>query len=238
MILAMLAILVTPSADGRLFNVASPQDLVKKSKLVFVGRVSSVRPSGISTSLSYVPWEGVTFHWMIAEVEVLEPFKSVRKGETVRIAMLSTDRDLINEPLMVFPEKGDVFLCCLLPTPVTNLFAALTAPYNESLSVITLHRFRPPLEGTQSSAQASRTFNDKFLRDKKQFSSIFDLVDEEAHVIAASAERFSRTFAAELAAKSSTDKMYLEWETVVSKGEWRSDVPKGTLMSTGSNSPK
>ena len=38
----------------------------------------------ISTSLSYVSWEGAMFHRMIADVKVLKPFKGTRKGEVVR----------------------------------------------------------------------------------------------------------------------------------------------------------
>jgi len=139
-ILVILAILGSLSAQGRPFQVIPPKELIAKSKRVFVGRVSSVRPSGIGTSLSYVPWKGAKFEWKIAEVKVLQPLKGTRKLEVVRVAMLSTESDLFNAPFMLFPEEGDILLFCVLPTPVTNLFAALTAPYNESLSIIPLHR--------------------------------------------------------------------------------------------------
>src|SRR5579859_4328361 len=168
--LAAAAILATHPAHGRLFQIVPLEDLVANSKLVFLGRVNSVRPSGITTRLSYVPWHGAKFHWMVADVQVIEGFKGTQKGQTVQVATLSIDEDLINPPFMLRAEKDDVFFFCVLPTPATNLFAALTAPNNESLSVIALHRAKHSAEDVQSWAEATRDFNDKLLRDDKRFS--------------------------------------------------------------------
>jgi hypothetical protein len=233
-ILMTLVILAAPSAQARLFQIIPPQDLIAKSKLVFVGEVRSVQSSDITTSLSYIPWEGVTFRWLVAEVEVIEPFKGTRKGEIVRTAMLSANQEVDNAPFMLSAEKGDVFLFCLLPTPITNLVAALSAPYNESLSVITLHRSRPEPAERLTSSEGMRYFNDKLLRDDKRFSSIFDLVDEKAQIVATASERFRNTFVTELSAEPSARLIYLEWETAVSTGGWRSDVPKGFTARLGS----
>ncbi len=233
--LAAAVLFVSPFAQGRGFQIVPPSDLIAKSKLVFVGRVTVVRPSGISTTLSYVPWEGVTFRWLAGEVEVMEPLKGTRRGEVIRVAMLTSDREVINHPFVLDAEKGDVFLFCLLPTPVTNLFAALTAPYNEALSIVALHRSRPYAQDVVSSEEARRGFNDKLLRDDKRFSLIFELVDHQGHVAAANAERLRSMFATELAAKASTEVMPLQWQTAVSIVGWRSDIPKGTSARTGSN---
>jgi hypothetical protein len=233
--LAAAMLLWSHSAQGRLFQIVPPSELIAKSKLVFVGRVTAVLPSGISTTLSYVPWEGVTFHWLAAKVDVMEPFKGTRKGEAIRVAMLTSDQEVINHPFVLDAEKGDLFLFCLLPTPVTNLFAALTVPYNEALSVIALHRSRPYTQGVVSSVGERREFSDRLLRDDKRFSPIFDLADQEAHVVAANAERLRSAFAAELAAKGSREVMPLQWQIAVSIGGWRSDIPKGTSAWTGSN---
>jgi hypothetical protein len=233
--LAAAVLIGSVSAQGRMFQIVPPSELIAKSKLVFVGEVTAIRPSGISTKLSYVPWEGVTFHWLAAEVKVTEPFKGTQKGEVVRVAMLTSDQEVINHPFVLDAEKGDVFLFCLLPTPVTNLFAALTAPYNEALSVIALHRSRPYAPGVVSSLEGRREFNDKLLRDDKRFSLIFGLLDQEAHVVAAKAERLRSTFRAELAAEGSSEVMPLEWQTAVSIGGWRSDTPKGASPGAGTN---
>jgi hypothetical protein len=233
--LVTATILATHPAHGRLFQIVPPAELVAKSRLVFLGRVNSVRPSGITTRLSYVPWHGATFHWMVAEVQVIEAFKGTQKGQTVQVATLSIDEDLANPPFMLRAEKGDVFFFCVLPTPATNLFAALTAPNNESLSVIALHRATHSAEDVQSSTEATRDFNDKLLWDDKRFSPIFDLVDGSGRVVAGGPDRLRSTFAAELATGGLTNVMYLEWETAVSLGGWQSDAPKGVTNWTGSN---
>jgi hypothetical protein len=232
--LAAVVILAAHPADGRLFQIVPPAELVAKSKLVFLGSVKSVRPSGITTKLSYVAWHGATFHWMIADVQVIEGFKGTQKGRAVQVAMLSTDQDLINPPFMLRAEKGDVFFFCVLPTPATNLFAALTAPNNESLSVIALYRAKHSAE-PQSSAEAIKDFNDNLLRADKRFSPIFDLTDSRGRVVAKSADRLRGAFAAELATRGATNVMHLEWETAISLGGWQSDVPKGFTNSMRSN---
>jgi len=119
--------------------------LFADAKLVFVGEVKSMKPSAINTTLSYIPYEGVRFQWQIVEVEVIEPFKGVQKGGIVKTAMLSIDelspvQSMYSPPGMLKPEKGDIFLFYLAPTPQPNVFAALTASYNENLSVLALHR--------------------------------------------------------------------------------------------------
>jgi hypothetical protein len=227
-----------------MFQVVPPKELIAESKMVFLGRVDSVQPSGISTSLSYIPWEGVTFKWIFSEVKVLEPFKGAKKGAAVRIAMLSADIQLADSPFMLCPEKGDIFLFCVLPTPVTNVFAALTAPYNESLSIIPLHRVPSSTDDaedllTRSSEETKELEKNlawhygrtdlitKLLRDDRQFSPIFALVTEKGALLSAGIKQFHNAFASELAAKSSTNVVFLEWHTAVSIGGWRSDVPKG-----------
>ena len=234
--LAAAVLLVAPSVHGRLFTIASPSELVAKAKLVFVGRVTAVQPSGISTTLSYVPWDGVTFNWVAAKVEVVEPFKGTRKGEIVRTAMLATDQELRNHPFVLKAENDDVFLFCLLPTPVTNLFAALTAPYNEALSVIALHRVRSYTQGIISSMEGKQEYiNEMLVLADKRYSTIFDLVDEGGNVAPVNVEHFRTIFAAELADTGSPDLMPLQWQTAVSIGGWRFDVPMERPASTGSN---
>ena len=192
-----------------------------------MGRVASVTPSGITTTLSYVPWEGTTFRWLMADVQVIETFKGVQKGEIVRTAMLSADWELDNAPFMLSAEKGDIFFFCVLPTPLTNVFAALTAPYNEALSVIPLHRARHSDE--------MRRFIDGLLKNDKRYAPLFALTDEKGELVPDSNDTFRSTFASELAMEPSTKIIHLEWETAVSIGGWRSDIPKGLTNSHGSN---
>jgi hypothetical protein len=245
-ILVTLAILGTLSAQGRPFRIIPPKELIAKSKLVFVGRVNSVRPSGISTSLSYAPWEGARFEWMVAEVRVLEPLKATGRQDIVRVAMLSTESDLMNAPFMLFPEEGDIFLFCVLPTATTNLFAALTGPYNECLSIIPLYRVPSSTDDAENLIKRSSSVETKdletklrwhhgrtepitkLLRDDQHFSPVFGLVNGKGDVLSAGAKRFRRSFAREIAATASSNVVFLEWETAISRGGWRSDVPKGS----------
>src|SRR5712671_4750786 len=125
------------TATGRFLDVRPVKTLVAGAKLVFVGRVKSVKPSGITTSLSYPTWEKVVFTWLRVDVEVLEPIKGTKKGGAVQVAMLSVDESkgplpMINAPGMLEPKEGDTFLLFLAPTTTTNLFASLTAPYDDN----------------------------------------------------------------------------------------------------------
>ena len=52
--------------------------LMKDSQLVFVG-VKSLKPSGITTELTYPTWDNVVFEWLRVEVEVVEPIKGTKK---------------------------------------------------------------------------------------------------------------------------------------------------------------
>jgi hypothetical protein len=88
-LLCTLTALMPLMAFGRPFQIVDPKTLLANSKLVFVGKVRSVKASGIATPLNYPTWEGVSFPWLSVKVEVLEPFKGVQKGDIVQVMMLS-----------------------------------------------------------------------------------------------------------------------------------------------------
>jgi hypothetical protein len=231
--LVVLLILVAFSAFARLFQIIDPKDLVKDSKLVFVGRVKSVTPSGISTPLTYPPWDGVKFEWLTVKLEVLEPFKGVRKGDAVNSVMLFVDaskgpQPMYSPPGMLGPKKGDIFFLCLATTPLTNVFAALTAPYDEYLSVFALYRTKavedPFLVGTQG-----------FLHSDKRFDLIWKLVNESGEIIPKKVEEFGNTYAKEIVSGPAKTVINLEWEKYTNPSGWSSDVPKGYGNSTNTN---
>jgi len=237
-ILLILLALAPSVALGRPLKITDPKTLISDSKLVFVGRIKSVKPSKVTTSLSYPAWEGVRFRWLITEVEVLEPFKGVRKGETVRTAMLSVDKNKGDEtryppmaPGMLEPEKGDIFLLCLAPTPLTNVFAALSAPWDENLSVFALHRNTPSQERSRDSRQ-------RILSRDERFTLILSVADNTGELIPAAVERVRQTYADELRNVPAGRVTYLEWETYTNQSGWMSDAPKGYTTMTNSNTKK
>ena len=97
--------------------------MIAKSKLVFVGRVKAVNPSGITTKLSYPTWEKVIFEWLRVDVDVIEPMKGCKKGDVVEVAMLSVQSvtkepgkfSLVNAPGMIAPKKGEFFCISCFP---------------------------------------------------------------------------------------------------------------------------
>lgn len=119
-LLFTLTTLISLTIFGRLVKIIDPKTLIADSKLVFVGKVQSVKVSGISTPLSYPTWEGASFPWLRVEMEVLVPFKGLRKGDIVRVMLLAIDtskefRFMYSPPEVLEPDKGNVFFLCLGP---------------------------------------------------------------------------------------------------------------------------
>jgi hypothetical protein len=235
MVLLALIAFVPLMAIGRFIQVNDLDKLITDSKLVFVGRVKSVKPSDIKTSLSYPTYDGVTFRWLMTEVEVVEPVKGVKKGDVVHAVMLSIDKRSHSQPMycppgMLEPEKGDIFFLCLVATPQTNVFAALSAPYDENLSVFALHRSR-------SMQNDDRDFTKQWLSKDKQkhFAQVYSLVDEAGEIVPANADKLRKTYAAEIGTLPTTNVIYLQWETYTNPSGWMSDVPKGFIARTNAN---
>jgi hypothetical protein len=220
-----IIILTALAVSGRFLDVRGIRTLITQSKLAFVGRVRAVKPSGITTSLSYPTWEGVVFEWLQVDVEVLEPIKGTKKGDVVQTAMLSVDETkesppMVNAPGMLEPIKGDKFLLFLAPTTRTNLFAALTAPYDDDQSIFRLDRSL----GEYASYQEGKERPDSPFYDRH--SLIWSLVDEGGQLIPAGAEQLRSRFATEIAATPSNRVVYLQWQTQTNAAGWMWDVPK------------
>jgi hypothetical protein len=233
MVLLALIAFVPLMAIGRFIQVNDLDKLIADSKLVFVGRVKSLKPSDIRTSLSYPSYDGVTFQWLMVEVEVVEPVKGVQKGAIVHTAMLSIDKRSRSQPWycppgMLQPEKNDIFFLCLAATPQTNVFVALSAPYDENLSVFALHRNR-------SIQSDGRDSTKKWLSNDKRFDQVWSLVDKAGKIVPANADKLRETYAAEIGKLPSTNVIYLQWETYTNPSGWMSDVPKGFTAGTNAN---
>ena len=188
----------------------------------------------------------------MVEVEVIEPFKGVQKGDTIHTAMLAIDKQSQSQPIysppgMLEPQKGDMFFLCLGATPETNVFAALLAPYDENLSVLPLHRsgtntdryvddrmMKQLLSGDLASDVKEREDSRDKQRDK-EFTLIFTLASASGEIQPANVKKFRETFATDMRKAPSTNLVHLEWETYTNPHSWRSDVPKGYQATTNIN---
>jgi hypothetical protein len=235
-LLIPLMTLITLTAFGRFIQILDPKTLIADSKLVFVGRVRSAKVSDIATPLSYPTLEGVSFPWLRVEMEVLEPFKGVRKGDIVRVMMLSMDKSkeprfMYCPPEVLEPDKGDIFFLCLGSTPITNTFAALTGPYDEYLSVFPLHRSH------ETSRETMRDVGKQSLSNDKRFEPIWQLVNQAGDILPDGVAKLRDSYAAEIKRTSTSSMVYLEWQAYTNAHGWVSDVPKG-FSPTNSNVKK
>lgn len=235
-LLITLMALIPLTAFGRLLQIIDPKTLIADSRLVFVGRVQSIKSSNITTPLSYPTWEGVSFRWLKVDMEVLEPFKGVRKGDIVQTMMLSMDRSkqtelMYSPPVMLEPDKGDVFFLCLCPTPTKNAFAGLTAPYNEELSMFPLHR------SGDTTGDSVKYDVKQLLLDDKRFTLIWKLVNQTGQIVPGSVARLRDNYTVEIGNVHTNKVVYLEWQAYTNAHGWVSDVPKG-FSQTNSNGKK
>lgn len=251
-LLVTLMALIPLMALSRIFQIIDPKKLVADAKLVFVGRVESITPSVITTALSYVPYDGVTFQWQLAQVEVVEPFKGVRKGDITKVAMLSIDRHSKSQPGysppgMLEPHKNDIFLFCLGATSETNVFAALSAPYDENLSIFPFYRsetnsdwfiddrMMKQLLCGENETNIPLEFREMEKSRDQEFTLIFSLANASGEIQPANIKKFRETFDSEIKTTPSSNPVYLEWETVTNSHGWQSDIPKGYEPQTNTN---
>lgn len=221
-------------ALGRLVQFYDTRTLVAKSELVFVGEVKSVRHSGITTSLSYPTWDGVDFEWLIANVEVLEPVKGGYKGNFVQAALLSvreSDKShfMVDQPGMLDPKTNDLYLFFLDPTPVTNVFAAVTAPFDDDEAIFRLDRSFWEDRGYQEGRKLDP------LHEERR-ALIWSLVDETGNSLPLGAQQMRKTYAKEIKMAPSNDIIYLQWEAQTNSHAWIANFPKGYGSTTNSKS--
>jgi len=233
-IVTTLMLLGALGAFGRFLPVKDVKTLVAESELVFVGRVKSAKPSGITTSLSYPTWQGVVFEWLRVDVEVLESIKGTKSGEVVQIAMLAVDerkgpRPMMNPPGMLEPKKGDEFLLFLVPTARTNLFAALTAPYDDDQSIFRLDRSLP----NYRSYREGKEKQDSPFYERHRV--IWSLVDDARQIVPSGAALMRKTYAREIGMESSNRVVHLQWQKYTNPSGWSHDIPKETGNETNSD---
>ena len=209
---------------GRAVRSPDIKTLLKDSELVFVGQVKSVKPSGITTELTYPTWKGVVFEWLKVEVEVVEAIKGTKKGYIVRTLMLSTRGrgPMFNPPGMVDPKVGQHHLLCLLPTKFDGVFASLTAPFDDDQAIFRLDRKSWTDGATYYKDGKEAAFHEQ--SDKNH--ALWSLVDDKGVVSAAGAAEIRKNHKTELATPAPKDAViHLKWKKKESDGGWQWNVP-------------
>jgi hypothetical protein len=227
MLLAVWALVlcVLPSAaQARIIIVPGFDRLIKRAQLVFFGQVKSVKPSGQHVALSYPTYDGNDFEWLNVEVEVIEPIKGAKKGQTVKTMMLTLHLKggIFDGPGTVNPQLGQYFLLCLLPTDAGDSFAAVTAPRDDNLAIFPLDR----------KLWAADEKGMGFFEDRKRI--IRSLVDDGGKISASGVEELRKTFKNEIAIAPAKDVVvHLQWKKETTQGGWQTNVPD-----TGGNAAK
>jgi hypothetical protein len=222
-----LTVLIPLVVFGRFVQAYNNKTLIQKSQLVFIGKIKSIKQSGIKTRLSYPSWEQTVFEWLIADVEVVEPVKGAPKGDVVQTALLSVDNTssppMFDAPGMLKPEVGDMFLFCLSPTPLTNVFAAVTAPFDDDLSIFRLdrHEWDPS------------TYSEG-MKDER-VALIWSLVDDSGRIIPRGVQKLRKSYADEIRTKPTNDIVYLQWEARTNASGWIANFPKSQSDLTNTN---
>jgi hypothetical protein len=223
--LFLLIVFSTMQAHARAVRVLDIKTLMKDSQLVFVGKVKSVKPSGITTELTYPTWEDVVFEWLRVEVEVIEPVKGTKKGEIVSTLMLSHRGlgPMFNPPGMVEPTVGQYHLLCLLPANATGVHAAVTAPFDDDQAIFLLDR-KHWTDRTHYWNKEGKEVAFHEQSDKNR--ALWDLVNDKGEINRDGAEHLRKKYAAEIAIPPANDAViHLKWKKQTSAGGWQSNVP-------------
>jgi hypothetical protein len=198
--------------------------LMKESQLVFVGQVKSVKPSGMTTELTYPTWDEVVFEWLSVEMEVIEPVKRTKKGELVNTLMLSTrgPGPMINPPGMVEPKVGQYHLLCLLPANSTGTYASVTAPFDDNQAIFLLDRKR----WTGGAHYYKEGKEVAFHKQNKKKRVLWNLINDKGNIQRDGAEYLRKKYAVEIAIPPAKDAViHLKWKKQTSAAGWQSNVP-------------
>jgi hypothetical protein len=161
-------------------------------------------------------WKEAVFDWQEVQVEVQEAVKGTDRGKLISVLALSTKASIGNPPGFIFPKKGARYLFCLLPTTVTNKFAATTAPFDENQSIFTEDR-KYWLYPTLSAGS----------RDERDaYASVLRFLDPKRGFTAESIARLRDTYKKEIKMEPPPAALiHLIWEKQTSESGWQWNVP-------------
>ena len=204
--------------------VRSPdmKTLMKRSEIIFVGKIKTIKPSGITTKLTYPTWKGVIFEWLKVEVEVIEPIKGTEKKQIVKVLMLSTrgPGPMAMAPGMVDPKVDQHYLLCLLPTKIKEVYASITAPFDDNQAIFLLDR---------------KSWNSTYYKDGKKVefreqsdknSALWNLIDDKGKITLNGVKKLRKKYNIEIATPASKDAIiHIRWKKKESEGSWQWNVP-------------
>jgi len=223
----VVSLFAVVACDGRAVQVLEMKELMRKSALVFAGRVKSVAPSGMTTELAYPTWKGAAFEWLKVEMEVIEPIKGVKKGEVVRTMLLSEKGErmiIFNPPGMVRPEVGRPYLCCLLPVADGEGYASITAPFDDDEGVFLLDRKDWVHEGATYYDDQGKEVS--FREQNERNAALWNLVDGKGAILPAGAAAIRKKYAAEIGTPVPKESViYLKWKKETGGDGWQWNVP-------------
>ena len=222
--LLFLLVLWPSDARARAVLVLDMKALMERSQLVLVGKIRSVTPSGITTELTYPTWHGVVFEWLKVEVEVIDSIKGTKKGEDVKTLMLSSRGrgPFINPPGMVRPKVGQHHLLCLLPTNHKDVFASITAPFDDDQRIFLLDRNNWEYGAYKDNPKQF----DGFPVYGERYKAIWELVNDKGEITADGAEQLRTKYKAEIATPAPKGAViYLNWKKAESETGWQWNVP-------------
>ena len=210
-ILALLVALQSNVAARGVRSFAMPQ-LMSGSTIAIIGKIDSVKPSGLKTKLTYPTWQGITFEWLKVEVRVVESLKGTKKGKKIRVLMLSAPGGgpAFNPPGMLNVKEGDHLLMFLLPTTKEDIYAAMSAPWDEDQALFILDR----KDGVEN------------LTSIEMIKLIPTLVDAQGRILPDGIDKLRDKYEKQLAEKpAKTEVIHLKWKTMTSDEGWQWDVP-------------
>lgn len=223
-LLCLLSVIPARICEARAVRTLEMKALMEESALVFVGTVKSVKPSGITTELTYPTWKDVVFEWLKVEMEVVEPIKGTKKRALVRTLMLSTrgDGPMINAPGMIHPKVGQHHLLCLLPTRFEEVYASITAPFDDDQGVFLLDR-----KSWTNGATYYKDNKEVAFHEQNDLNAVlWSLVDANGRVIPEGAEAVRKKYKLEIAKPAPKNAViHLKWRKEESTGGWQWNVP-------------
>jgi hypothetical protein len=224
--LLFLVLLLPTPTHARPVQSLDLKTLIMRSQLMFVGHVKSVSPSGITTELTYPTWEGVVFEWLKVEVEVVEPIKGTKKGDLVHTMMLSTRgrAPMINAPGMIEPKEGQNLLLCLLPTTLAEVYASVTAPFDDDQAIFPLEH-KHWTRATYYKDGKVVTFSEQSEKNR----AIWGLADDSGDINRKEVEHLRKKYETEIATgPRKDDTIHLKWKKETNASGWQWNVPDGS----------
>jgi hypothetical protein len=138
--------------------------------------------------------------------------------------MLSTQglAPIANALGMVAPKKGQFHLHCLLPTQFENVYAALTAPFDDDQALFILdrkHREYGSYRDDPKSIDPASGYGERY-------RTLWSLVDDNRQITAEGAEALRRRYSEEIGIKPPKDAViHIHWNKETSDDDWQWNVP-------------